>query len=264
MDWERVDGRVVRLLLSPPYDPLPDSTQPLNLPILFLHGLGCSARVWEPTMRELRHRNICCPSVAPDLPGYGHSPGPSKALSMPDLADWCLRFMDARGMERVHLVGNSMGCQVALTLALRCPQRVGAVVVQGPTTGNSRVPLWRYSLGLLADVAQETLPYNLLLLGTYLQMGIPRYFATVRRMMQQHVFAMAPHVLPPVLVIRGGHDAIVQASVAKELARLLPHGEYIALDAAAHAIEYTHPREFTSAMLSFLIRSERALRWQSP
>ena len=68
---------------------------------------------------------------------------------MEELADWAVRLMDALGVDRAHLAGNSMGCQVALALARRHPARVGGLVLVGPTAGERYIPFWRYALGLL-------------------------------------------------------------------------------------------------------------------
>ena len=73
-----------------------------------------------------RSGGLSCPVFVPDLPGFGCSPGPREVLGMEDLADWTARLMETLGVTRAHLAGNSMGCQVALALARRQPERVGA------------------------------------------------------------------------------------------------------------------------------------------
>jgi pimeloyl-ACP methyl ester carboxylesterase len=255
--WTAIDGRKTRFFVAPAGGE-GDGERPLRLPILFLHGLGCDGTVWEPTLRELSLKGLCCPSVAPDMPGYGHSDGPYKALGMEELADWAVRFLDHRGIERAHLVGNSMGCQVALALARRHPARVGAVVIQGPTTG-AHVPLWRYVAGLLRDISHESIPYNWRLLGMYLHMGPRRYFATVGAMRRDDPFRHASEIKAPVLIVRGGRDAIVSERTAKQLTAVLPDAAYLPIDSAAHAIEFNNPAEFSRAMVGFLRWSEERL-----
>lgn len=253
----RVDDREVRFLLAPPE---PGENEPdLRLPILFLHGLGCTGDVWTPTIEELQGRGLCLPAVAPDLPGFGRSPGPANALSMNELGDWAARFLDVRKIARAHIVGNSMGCQVTLALARQHPERVGGLILQGPTTGNRLVPMWRYVVGLAADGFQETLNYNARLAYMYFQAGPRQYFQTVRKMMEDDPLGEAKRVSAPVMVIRGGHDAIVSDRVARKLAAALPDAVYTPLDSAAHAIEYNNPGEFTDAMVTFLTRVEERL-----
>jgi pimeloyl-ACP methyl ester carboxylesterase len=257
-EWTVLDGRQVRLFVAPASgDP---SDEPLRLPLLLIHGLGCSGETWEPTLQEMRRRSLTCSTVAPDMPGYGRSMAPRRGvLGMEDLADWLARLLDQRGIERAHLAGNSMGCQVALAMARRHGERVGGIVLQGPTTGDRIVPAWRYVLGLIADTIYENPAYSLRLLKMYNQMGPYRYALTVKKMMQDDPFASIDQVKAPCLVIRGGNDAIVSDKIARRLAAVLPDAVYLPLNDAAHAIEYNNPVEFVDAMLTFLTRAEVTL-----
>ena len=257
VEWSSVDGRKVRVLVAPPQSATGEN--PLHLPVLFLHGLGCSAEVWEPTIDEMADRGLCCPVVAPDMPGYGLTPGPPEAMGIDELADWTVRFLNVRGIERVHVAGNSMGCQVALAMARRHKDRVAGVVLQGPTTGDRLVPPWRYIVGLVGDGFQESPRYNLRLMKMYTQMGPRRYFATVRKMLEDDPLTDAKNTTAPILVIRGGKDAIVSDKIARQLAAALPDAVYVPLDSAAHAIAYNQPDAFTDAMVTFLQRAEEKL-----
>ncbi|MBC8135308.1 MAG: alpha/beta hydrolase [Fibrella sp.] len=259
-EWRLIDKRRVRLFVAPP-EPDPEMESPLSLPILFSHGLGCSGLVWEPTLREISRRGLCCPSLAPDMPGYGRSEGPPglRAMNIPELADWLARLLDHEKIERVHLVGNSLGCQIGLAFARRHPHRIGGMVLQGGTTGTRMVPQWRYMTGLIVDAFNEPIYYNLRLAGMYTQMGPVRFFQTVQFMMEDDAFAAASLVKAPTLVIRGGKDAIVADRIARLLAATLPDGTYTPLDSAAHAIEFNNPDDFVPAMIHFLERAEGKL-----
>src|SRR5207249_7944369 len=138
--------------------------------------------VWLPALRALARRSLEGPVWAPDMPGYGESPGPEEALGIVQLADWAVRLLDRLGIARAYLAANSMGCQVALALARRHPERVGHLVLAGPTTGKRFLPRRRYLLGLVVDGMREPPRYNATLACMYLQMGVRRYLATVRRM----------------------------------------------------------------------------------
>jgi pimeloyl-ACP methyl ester carboxylesterase len=256
-----VDGRRVRYLVAPPVVRPQDYREsgPLRLPILFLHGLGCSCTVWLPTINEMARRGLGCSLITPDLPGYGRSPGPPEALGIDELADWITRFLDAEGVARVHVAGNSMGCQVGLALARRHPERVGALVLQGPTTGTRYVPGWRYVGGLLVDAFMETIPYNLCLLTMYMQMGPVRYLATSKKMLDDDPWAEINRVRAPTLVVRGGYDAIVSDFIARRLTAALPDAVYTPLDSEAHAIEFNNPPLFVDSLMAFLVRSEERL-----
>src|SRR5438046_1071077 len=123
-----LDGRRVRCRTLRPAAPH-EQRAAIGLPLLLVHGLACSADVWEPALRCLERDRLDQPVLAPDKPGYGHSPGPEEALGIAEMADWSARLLDTLRIERAHVTGYSMGCQVALALARRHPERVGSLVL---------------------------------------------------------------------------------------------------------------------------------------
>jgi pimeloyl-ACP methyl ester carboxylesterase len=54
-------------------------------------------------------------------------------MNIPELADWLARLLDHEKIERVHVVGNSLGCQIGLAFARRHGP-IGGMVLQGGTT----------------------------------------------------------------------------------------------------------------------------------
>jgi 2-hydroxy-6-oxonona-2,4-dienedioate hydrolase len=246
-----LDGRPVRCyFLSPGSEG--DAATHLELPLLLLHGLGCSAAVWGRSLRFLERQGLTQPVLAPDMPGYGRSPGPREALGMEELADWAARFLDAQGIDRAHVAANSMGCQVALALAHRHPPRVGRLVLAGPTTGEHFTPWWRSLLGLLLDGCREPLLYTGLLLRMYGQMGPRRCLQTVRKMQADDPVARAAAVTAPCLVVRGAGDAIIPEAAARRLAAALPAGRFASVSGAAHAVQFNTPAVFVPMTLAFL------------
>lgn len=170
---------------------------------------------------------------------------------MAALADWCVRFLDALEIERADVAGHSMGCQVALALAARHPERVGRVVLIGPTPGGHHLSLWREGAGLLLDSLLEPLRYKLTLAKLYLQMGPWRYFATVRCMRADDAFAHARQVLAPTLVVRGRRDPIISDPLARRLAAALPFGEFLEVPGATHAVQFSRPDAAVEVVCGF-------------
>src|SRR5438552_4558658 len=84
-------------------------------PLLLLHGLGSSLRVWDPVRPLLEARMDV---ITLDLPGHGGSPAPLPlASSARALALTIAAFLDQLGIETAHLAGNSLGGWHALELA---------------------------------------------------------------------------------------------------------------------------------------------------
>ena len=85
-------------------------------PLVLLHPLGAELVVWEPVIALLAaERDV----VALDLPGFGRSPSlPRRSAPTPRaLAGAVARFLGTLGIERAHVVGNSLGGWIALELA---------------------------------------------------------------------------------------------------------------------------------------------------
>jgi pimeloyl-ACP methyl ester carboxylesterase len=89
-------------------------------PLLFLHGAG-GAGIWLPFMAALSERYEV---IVPDHPGFGRSDKPDWLDELSDLAYFYLDFIEALGLDRIHLVGNSLGGWIAAELAVRSTQRL--------------------------------------------------------------------------------------------------------------------------------------------
>jgi len=99
--------------------------------LLFIHGLNGYAPIWGKQLAILKERYRC---VAVDLPGYGRSSkGRDFPMSIFSCADLLVKFMDALKLQRVTLVGHSMGGQIALNMAMRYAGRVKKMVLVAPT-----------------------------------------------------------------------------------------------------------------------------------
>ena len=178
---------------------------------------------------------------------------------MEELGDWVLRLMDELGLKRAHLAANSMGCQVALAVARRHPERVGGVVLVGPTAGERYIPFWRYASGLVIDGFREPFVYTAVLTRMYSQMGLIRYLETTKKMLEDEPIIHGRKVKAPCLILRGAVDGIIPDSVARRLAASLPEGEFRRLAGASHALQFSRPREFVEIALTFWERMEATL-----
>jgi pyruvate dehydrogenase E2 component (dihydrolipoamide acetyltransferase) len=119
-DWVEVNGIRVRYARRGP---------DTGVPVLFLHGYGGDLGNWLFNLDALA---AAAPVIALDLPGHGQSdarlPGPSLA----DLAGFIAAFLAKIGVDRVHLVGHSMGGAIGAQLALEHPARVASLALINP------------------------------------------------------------------------------------------------------------------------------------
>jgi pyruvate dehydrogenase E2 component (dihydrolipoamide acetyltransferase) len=92
-----------------------------SVPALLLHGFGADLNTWmfnQPALAEERR------VIALDLPGHGGSTKQIDRADPESLAATIGHALDALGIHRTHLVGHSMGGGIALSFALRQPERV--------------------------------------------------------------------------------------------------------------------------------------------
>ena len=167
-------------------------------------------------------------------------------------AAWVTALLDALNVDHTDVMGHSMGCQVALALADRHPDRVRRIVLLGPPTGGRHVSALRDFAGLLGDSLLEPIRYNWILLRVFARLGAVRYLRTVIEMQRDDPFVRAARGSHPLLVLRGERDRIVPKAVAEELVRVAPNGSYREIPGAAHAAQYSRPRETGELLLPFL------------
>ncbi|WP_412061348.1 alpha/beta fold hydrolase [Rubrivirga sp. IMCC45206] len=96
--------------------------------LVALHGIGASKDHWARLAALVRDRVRV---VAPDLPGFGES-AVTGDLSMAGQAETVVAFLDALGLDRVHLAGSSMGGRIAAELAHAAPERLRSLWLLAP------------------------------------------------------------------------------------------------------------------------------------
>src|SRR4028119_2367173 len=97
-----------------------------GLPLVLLHGDSASALDWSWVLPKLGATHQV---YAPDFPGFGESAKPNREYSPEFLRQFLVDFLDALGIERAILVGNSLGGLVALRFALLHSEKVAALVL---------------------------------------------------------------------------------------------------------------------------------------
>ena len=111
---------------------------PAGEPAIFLHGFTDTSRSFWPTIRHLADLRPDLRIFALDQRGHGDSsmPDPEACRAAPercfrpaDFAADVLAFMDAKGIDRAHVVGHSLGSLIAQELALDTPERVRRIVL---------------------------------------------------------------------------------------------------------------------------------------
>ena len=217
-------------------------------PLVLVHGLAVSHRYMMPVAAELA---AFSPVHVLDLPGFGLSADPGRVFDVAGHAAHLAAWIDAAELAPVVVLGNSFGCQVAVELAVRFPDRVGGLVLVGPTVDPSARTASRQVLRWLRDTARED-PLQLPILARDVRdAGPPRVAATLGHALRDPIEAKLPQVGVPLLVTRGSREPIVPRAWAEAAARLLPAGE-LAEVPGPHNANYGAATALAGRVLAFL------------
>lgn len=237
--WAKVDGLRVHAKVGNTSGP----------PLVFVHGLGVSSRYLLPTAKLLEPAMTV---YAPELPGTGRSEKPRRALDVPQLARSLLRWMDAMQLDRASFLGNSLGSQVLVELAVKAPSRVDRLILTGPTVD----PKWRTLAKQLPrwfiEVTREPLALLPTLIRDYLIFGPLRFLRGGRFALEDPIEEKLPLVRAPSLVIRGARDAFVSPEWLERMVSLMPNARAETIAGAAHAVTYSQPAALARVVLPFL------------
>jgi pimeloyl-ACP methyl ester carboxylesterase len=217
--------------------------------LVLVHGVGVSGRYMRPVWRLLGEVGR---AWLPDLPGFGRSWKPKSALGVDELSEALIAWMDAAGIDRAALIGNSMGCQVAIALAARYPARVEALVLVAPTIDGGARTRGRQLVRFALTALREPLALYPIVLADYLRAGIKRTWRTFGFAVDDRPEDKLAAIAVPTLVVRGARDRIVSQPWAERVAKALPRGRLLTLPRGGHAIPFDAPRDLFRATSVFL------------
>jgi pimeloyl-ACP methyl ester carboxylesterase len=227
------------------------STHEDGVPLVHLHGFAISGAYLMPTARALAVRGV---NVVPDLPGYGRSERRERVLDIPELAETTLAILDRLDIERAVLVGNSMGCPISLEVAHLAPERIHGLVLVSPAGGVHNQPMIR-ALGQLAkDVLRERTAMFPVALPDYVKFGPLNGLRLFRQLTRFPSLERLLSTPAPTLAVLGLRDPLMPPpDRIREIARLAPQHLTVALvDEAAHAVNFSHPRELAGVTAAWL------------
>ena len=215
-------------------------------PVVLVHGIGVSARYFQRLAAELSRSNTV---YAIELPGFGPTPNPHRALSVPELGALVVAALRSLELGGVVLVGHSMGCQVATEAAASAPDLVDRLVLLGPTVNDQERSIGKQALRLAQDTMRESPAVNWMVFTDYLRSMVP-YLRTLPAMVGHRLEEALPRVSCPVVLIRGERDPIVPADWLQRLAAVNPRVRIIEVPGVPHVLMHSRPAETARALLT--------------
>jgi pimeloyl-ACP methyl ester carboxylesterase len=202
----------------------------------------------------------------------------------PFFARSVVELLDALGLARAHVIGNSMGGRIALEIGLRYPERVGRLVLLAPSLAWRRerpwAPLVRMmspELGLVQITPRwltEAIVHRIIpnAADSWVRAGVDEFlraYLTPRGRVAfyaaaRQIYLEEPHgskgfwtrlagLQAPSLFVWGKHDSLVPIAFAAHVRSTLPSAEHLELD-CGHVPQIERPAETHAAIAEFLAR----------
>ena len=217
--------------------------------IVMVHGLTVSGNYLLPAALELQDDFAV---YIPDLPGFGASEKPRRVLSIAEMAETLIAWMDAVGLEHVYLLGNSLGCHTVTLMAAAHRERVAGIILVSPVGDPGERNTLRLVLRALDDSMREPPSSWAIVFRDFLKAGPRRTVLTLRNLQRCPLEPWLPRVDVPALVIRGEHDRIAPTWWVDRVAALLPKGRAAMIAEAAHVPNYSHPKRLAVLVRAFV------------
>lgn len=238
---------------------------PARPAVIFLHGAGFNRTGWRLQTRWFAHHGRSV--LAVDFPAHGRSGGPTLD-SIPAMADWTAKLIDAAGLEKAALVGHSMGALVALDCAARHGEKVRALGLCGVA---SEMPVHPE---MLESAKANTLKVEELMtfwgIGTALHKGgmvspglwLRRESLAVLSSNRPDVIhtdlaacnaykdamARAAEVKCPAVLVLGDGDLMTPASKGKALGKAIAGAQTVVIPNSGHFMMVERPDETLEAL----------------
>ncbi|XPV69570.1 MAG: alpha/beta fold hydrolase [Halarcobacter sp.] len=243
-------------------------------PIIFIHGSG-------PGVSAFANWRLCMPVlaekfrvIAPDMAGFGFSDRPEGMIYNMDV--WLkqtIDLMDALGIEKTNLVGNSFGGALALALTIKYPQRFDKIVLMGAmgvefeiTAGLDQA--WGYTPSLEnMKSLLDTFAYSRVLVTD--ELAKLRYDASIRPGFQESFGSMFPEprqssvtamasdeenikkIKNNVLIIHGREDKVIPFENSIRLHNLITKSQLHGFGECGHWSQIEHKDRFNELLLDF-------------
>ena len=247
-------------------------------PVLMLHGSGPGVSAlanWQYNIPTLAQRFRV---LAPDIVGFGATERPDDIIySLRTWTDHFWAFLDAHGIGKTAIVGNSLGGRIALQMATDRPDRITKMVLMGtpgvdmtPTEGLAALRAYEPSHDAMRDLLRNYFAVDPAMItdelveirhaasiadGAYeayrAMFFDPRHAGSELGITENEVRAIAT----PILLVHGREDKVVPLQVSLKMLGLLPNADLHVFSACGHWTQIERADEFSALVTDHLSRS---------
>ena len=240
-------------------------------PLVFVHGLGGRSASWTTQYENFSGRYRV---IAWDAPGYGEST--DLATESPVIADYVdalARLVDALGVERMHLVGHSIGTVMVTAYHKRYPDRLLSLTLAEAVTGSGledagiREKLVHDRDELLDRIGPEKFARSRTpnsvspsagpevveqAVANAIQMRVPGYKRAYRALVAANIFDEIAPVRVPALIVAGSDDKTASPEMVRSIADAMAGARFETIPDIGHQIFIEHPERFNGILADFL------------
>ena len=229
--------------------------------VVLLHGAGFT-RMWIPLYQMMAER---CDFIAPEQPGFGETPMPKWFRSFDDLTLLYDQLFTQLGLERIHLIGFSMGGWAAAEFASFYPRRLKSLSLITPVglrlPDNPGVDIFQLPPAELMDrlFEDKAVMMDFLPDPNNFDEGIHLYseFAAAARLMWAPRYNLAlerrlQRVTCPSLVVGAANDRLVPNEMPDRYTEVLPNCRLVRLAGTGHEPCLERPRALADALLGLI------------
>ena len=241
--------------------------------VLFLHAFPLNSKMWKPQFEKLCEENI--PFLAIDYPGFGRSALSSKDPSMDDFADEIYSAVKRISLDKVVVVGLSMGGYVALSLYRDHPDIFQGLVLANTKaiadTEEGREKRFKLIEEIRKDPSMSGLirfhlekfytaetrtnkPVLINLAETLMKKAKPEGVIHALKAMANRKDStdLLKEISFPVLVIAGENDSLIPISDSQFMVDNLKNGELAVIPNAAHLSNIESSEAFNKSLIKYL------------
>lgn len=230
--------------------------------VLYIHGFGDSHYIWTPLLEH-----IPTPALIPSLRGFGGSSQPHH-YSMDAFAEDMVLLLDSLQIERISVVGHSLGSYIAQRMGMNYPERLEKMILIGSSARrNKGVNILRdfvkdrsgtislefvqhmqafshrplYNPEFMKHVAQESTHSNFEIWNEVLRITE-----------ESDHYDRLPVIKTPTLILWGDEDHFYKLERQEELLRILPNAKLDVLEGLGHAPFLEKPNQVAQRINAFL------------
>ena len=236
--------------------------------LVLVHGLGASAERWNSVLSLFADKYRV---LAPDIVGFGHSDKPITDYTTEFLSEFLAQFIDVLGLESTHVIGSSMGGQLALELAHSRPDLVKKLILTSPSgiMKQSTPALDAYILAALypnsanARTAFELMEHSGNTVKDHIvqefvvRMKLPNakmaFMSTLLGLKNARpVDSILQDIAAPTMLIWGAEDPVIPIHYSDTFVSLIPQCTFHIMDGCGHTPFVQSPKKFTKLVFDFL------------